>query len=75
VVDIQKYNSPDAAKKLMYFLKIIKHNPLILMYLVFFSDTDKKQGEKPSEIEAKKQYQERRSHHRRMFDAVIEKTP
>jgi hypothetical protein len=47
------------AKKLKYFL--IHYQQVDFDVLVFFSDTDKKSGEKPSEREAKKQYEERRS--------------
>jgi hypothetical protein len=62
VVNIQKIQFKGPAKKLLYFLKSYQTQPIDFDVLVFFSDTDKKQGEKPSEIEAKKQYQERRSH-------------
>jgi len=59
-----------AAKKLKYFL--IHYQRVDFDLLVFFSDTNKKQGEKPSQIEAKKQYKEKRSHIEEGF-TVVEK--
>jgi len=48
-----------SAKKLKYFL--MQYQKVDFDVLVFFSDTDKMQGEKSSEIEAKKQYKERKN--------------
>jgi hypothetical protein len=50
------------AKKLMYFLMRAQKQKVDFDVLVFFSDTDKTQGKKASETEAKNQYEERRSY-------------
>ncbi|MDM8560337.1 DUF4276 family protein [Thiotrichales bacterium HSG14] len=60
------------AKKLMYFLMHYQKQKIDFDVLVFFSDTDKTQGEKASEKEAKKQYKERRNYIEEGF-AVVEK--
>ncbi|MCK5524349.1 MAG: hypothetical protein KAI83_14550 [Thiomargarita sp.] len=58
------------AKKLMFFL--MRKQKVDFDVLVFFSDTDKTQGKRASETEAKNQYEERRSYINEGF-VIVEK--